>query len=79
MAKKETFLSKIRGDSSISLNEEEMLRKELLDLKNFQIQLVDTAGLKSTLITAQDKMINKHTLYLINQLDIILDKTLYNN
>ena len=33
MAKKETFLSKIRGDSSISLNEEEMLRKELLDLK----------------------------------------------
>jgi len=33
MAKKETFLSKIREDSSISLNEEEMLRKELLDLK----------------------------------------------
>ncbi len=33
MDKKETFLSKIRGDSSISLNEEEMLRKELLDLK----------------------------------------------
>ena len=33
MAKKETFLSKIKGDSSISLNEEEMLRKELLDLK----------------------------------------------
>lgn len=33
MAKKETFLSKIRGDSPISLNEEEMLRKELLDLK----------------------------------------------
>ena len=33
MAKKETFLSKIRGDSLISLNEEEMLRKELLDLK----------------------------------------------
>ena len=33
MAKKETFLSKIREDSSISLNEEEMLRKDLLDLK----------------------------------------------
>ena len=33
MAKKETFLSKIREDSSISLNEEEILRKELLDLK----------------------------------------------
>ena len=33
MAKKETFLSKIRGGPSISLNEEEMLRKELLDLK----------------------------------------------
>ena len=33
MSKKETFLSKIREDSSISLNEEEMLRKELLDLK----------------------------------------------
>ena len=32
MAKKESFLSKIRGDSS-KLNEEEELRKELLDLK----------------------------------------------
>mgnify|MGYP001231300577 FL=1 len=32
MAKKETFLSKIRGSSN-SLNEEEKLRKELLDLK----------------------------------------------
>ena len=32
MAKKETFLSKIRG-SSKSLNEEENLRKELMDLK----------------------------------------------
>ena len=47
-------------------------KEELLDLKNFQIQLVDTAGLKSSLITEQDKMINKHTLDLINQLDIIL-------
>ena len=47
-------------------------KEELLDLKNFQIQLIDTAGLKSSLITPQDKMINRHTLNLINQLDIIL-------
>ncbi len=47
-------------------------KEELLDLKNFQIQLVDTAGLKSSLITAQEKMINKHTLDLMNQLDIFL-------
>ena len=47
-------------------------KEELLDLRNFQIQLVDTAGLKSSLITAQDKMINRHTLDLIKQLDIIL-------
>ena len=33
MAKKESFLSKIRGDSSSSLDEEEKLRKELLDLR----------------------------------------------
>ena len=32
MAKKESFLSKIRGEPS-NLNEEEELRKELLDLK----------------------------------------------
>ena len=32
MAKKESFLSKIRGESS-NLNEEEELKKELLDLK----------------------------------------------
>ena len=32
MAKKESFLSKIRGESS-NLNEEGELRKELLDLK----------------------------------------------
>ena len=51
-------------------------KEELLDLRNFQIQLVDTAGLKSSLITAQDKMINGHTLDLIKQLDIILN-TLY--
>ena len=47
-------------------------KEEILDLKNFQIQLVDTAGLKSSPITEQDKMINKHTLNLIDQLDIIL-------
>ncbi len=47
-------------------------KEEILDLKKFQIQLVDTAGLKSSLITSQDKMINRHTLNLINQLDIIL-------
>ena len=33
MAKKESFLSKLRGDSSTSLNEEQKLRKELLDLR----------------------------------------------
>ena len=33
MAKKESFLSKIRGDSSSPLDEEEKLRKELLDLR----------------------------------------------
>ena len=47
-------------------------KEELLDLKNFQIQLVDTAGLKSSLITEQEKVINKYTLDLLNQLDIIL-------
>ena len=47
-------------------------KEELLELKNFSIQLVDTAGLKSSLNTEQDKMINWHTLNLINKLDIIL-------
>ena len=47
-------------------------KEELLDLKNFQIQLVDTAGLKSSLISEQDRTINRHTLNLINHLDIIL-------
>ena len=47
-------------------------KEELLDLKNFQIQLVDTAGLKSSLISEQEKTINRHTLNLINHLDIIL-------
>ena len=43
MAKKETFLSKIRG-SSTSLNEEENLRKELMDLK----MSLSTGQLKET-------------------------------
>ena len=47
-------------------------KEELLDLRNFQIQLVDTAGLKSSLITEQEQTINRHTLNLIDQLDIIL-------
>ncbi len=47
-------------------------KEELLDLKNFQIQLVDTAGLKSSLITEQEKTINRHTLNLIKHLDILL-------
>ena len=47
-------------------------KEELLDLKNFQIQLIDTAGLKSSLITEQEQTINRHTLNLIDQLDIIL-------
>ena len=47
-------------------------KEELLELENFQIQLVDTAGLKSSLRTSQDKMINRHTLNLIDKLDIIL-------
>ena len=46
-------------------------KEELLDLKNFQIQLVDTAGLKSSLNTEQEKTINRYTLNLINHLDII--------
>ena len=47
-------------------------KEELLELKSFQIQLVDTAGLKSSLRTSQDKVINRATLNVINQLDIIL-------
>ena len=43
MAKKETFLSKIRGSSN-SLNEEEKLRKELMDLK----MSLSTGQLKET-------------------------------
>ena len=47
-------------------------KEELLELKNHQIKLIDTAGLKSSLITEQDKIINRHTLNLINRLDLIL-------
>ena len=47
-------------------------KEELLELKNHQIKLIDTAGLKSSLITEQDKIINRHTLNLINRLDVIL-------
>ncbi len=47
-------------------------KEELLVLKNYQIKLIDTAGLKSSLITDQDKMINRHTLNVIKQLDIII-------
>ena len=47
-------------------------KEELLEIKNFQIKLIDTAGLKSSLITEQDKIINRHTLNLINRLDVIL-------
>ena len=39
MAKKESFLSKIRGESS-NLNEEEELRKELLDLSNLNSEKI---------------------------------------
>ena len=46
--------------------------KPSVEFNNFQIQLIDTAGLKSSLITAQDKIINGHSLDLIKQLDIIL-------
>ena len=38
MTKKETFLSKIRGGSDTSLNEESELRKELLDNEEFPLQ-----------------------------------------
>ncbi len=47
-------------------------KEELLELKDHQIKLIDTAGLKSSLVTEQDKMINRHTLNLIYQLDVII-------
>ena len=64
MAKKESFLSKIRGESS-NLNEEEELRKELLDLKISLSsgQLNETHKIKEIRKSiAQLKTIQKETL-----------------
>ena len=64
MAKKESFLSKIRGGSS-NLNEEEELRKELLDLKISLSsgQLKETHKIKEIRKSiAQLKTIQKETL-----------------
>ena len=64
MAKKESFLSKIRGESS-NLNEEEELRRELLDLKISLSsgQLKETHKIKEIRKSiAQLKTIQKETL-----------------
>ena len=64
MAKKESFLSKIRGESS-NLNEEEELRKELLDLRLSLSsgQLKETHKIKEIRKSiAQLKTIQKETL-----------------
>ena len=64
MAKKESFLSKIRGEPS-NLNEEEELRKELLDLKISLSsgQLKETHKIKEIRKSiAQLKTIQKETL-----------------
>ena len=64
MAKKESFLSKIRGESS-NLNEEEELRKELLDLRISLSsgQLKETHKIKEIRKSiAQLKTIQKETL-----------------
>ena len=64
MAKKESFLSKIRGESS-NLTEEEELRKELLDLKISLSsgQLKETHKIKEIRKSiAQLKTIQKETL-----------------
>ena len=64
MAKKESFLSKIRGESS-NLNEEEELRKELLDIKISLSsgQLKETHKIKEIRKSiAQLKTIQKETL-----------------
>ena len=64
MAKKESFLSKIRGESS-NLNKEEELRKELLDLKISLSsgQLKETHRIKEIRKSiAQLKTIQKETL-----------------
>jgi GTP-binding protein len=47
-------------------------KEEILNLNSGQVQLLDTAGLKSSISTALDKTINDHTLNIINRLDIIL-------
>tara|TARA_B100000029_G_scaffold41332_1_gene38445 strand:+ start:2162 stop:2383 length:222 start_codon:yes stop_codon:yes gene_type:complete len=65
MAKKESFLSKIRGDSSASMDEEEKLRKELLDLRISLSsgQLKETHKIKHTRkLIAQLKTIEKETI-----------------
>ena len=64
MAKKESYLSKIRGESS-NLNEEEELRKELLDLRLSLSsgQLKETHKIKEIRKSiAQLKTIRKETL-----------------
>ena len=64
MAKKESFLTRIRGESS-NLNEEEELRKELLDLKISLSsgQLKETHKIKEIRKSiAQLKTIQKETL-----------------
>ena len=64
MAKKESFLSKIRGESS-NLNEEEELRKELLNLKISLSsgQLKETHKIKEIRKSiAQLKTIQKETI-----------------
>ena len=64
MAKKESFLSKIRGESS-NLNEEEERRKELLDLRLSLSsgQLKETHKIKEIRKSiAQLKTIRKETL-----------------
>ena len=64
MAKKESFLSKIRGEPS-NLNEEEELKKELLDLKISLSsgQLKETHKIKEIRKSiAQLKTIQKETL-----------------
>jgi len=65
MAKKESFLSKLRGDSTSSLDEEEKLRKELLDLRISLSsgQLKETHKIKVTRkLIAQLKTIEKETI-----------------
>ena len=64
MAKKESFFSKLRGESS-NLNEEEELRKELLNLKISLSsgQLKETHKIKEIKRSiAQLKTIQKETL-----------------